>query len=116
MARIRKKLNKSAIILLALLAIGAIVAVVLHFVGIIDLSFVGDWFMGAGMAMSESTWVAGGVIFGLIFVGIHIGFWIKDYIVGVDTVNTTITGNTSSYVAQERVTTPASNEGTTVTA
>ena len=100
MARIRKKLNKSAIILLALLAIGAIVGIVLHFVGIIDLSFVGDWFMGVGMAMSESAYVAGGIIAGLIFAGILLGFWLKDYIVGTDTTNTTITGNTNTYTQQ----------------
>jgi hypothetical protein len=112
MGRIRKKLNKSAIILLAILAIGAIVAIVLHFVGIIDLSFVGDWFMGIGMAMSESTWVAGGVFFGLIALGIFIGFWLKDYIVGVDTANATITSNTGNYVAQGQTISQPSQSGT----
>lgn len=96
MARIRKPLNKSAILFLAFIAIGLVVAVVLHFVGMIDLSFVGDWATGAGMAMSESAYVAGGVIIGLIFAGILLGFWLKDYIIGVDTTGATITQNVTT--------------------
>lgn len=110
MARIRKKLSKSAIILLAVIAIAGIALLVCHFAGIFDLSFVGEYAMIAGMAMSESAWTAGGAIIGILAGGVFLGFWLKDYIIGVDTVNTTITGNTSSYVAQERVSTPASSD------
>lgn len=115
MGRIRKKLNKSAIILLALLLVSALVATVLHFAGIIDLSFVGDWFMGIGMAMSESSWVAGGVVFGLIFLGILLGFWLKDYIIGMDTNNATISQTTNSnYTPLGTNSPPATNNGTVV--
>lgn len=112
MARIRKKLNKSAILFLAFLIILAIVAVVLHFVGIFDLSFVGDWAMGTGVAMSESAWVAGGVFIGVIALGVFIGFWLKDYIIGVDTTNTTVTSNTGNYIAQGQTISQPSSSGT----
>lgn len=84
MPTIRKKLNKSAIILLALLAVGSIVAIVLHFTGIFPLNALGDYAIYGAMWASQSGWnclIIGGAIFA---VGAGVFYWFKDYIIGTE--------------------------------
>jgi hypothetical protein len=115
MARIRKKLSKLAIILIAVLIVAAIALVVCHFVGVIDLTFIGDY------AVMLSTWMASdgwstAIGFGVTFaIGFGICYLLKDYIIGMDTTNATITQNTSSgYSPQPTIPTQTPSNGNTV--
>jgi sterol desaturase/sphingolipid hydroxylase (fatty acid hydroxylase superfamily) len=114
MTIVRKKLNKSAIILLALLVVGAIVAVVCHFVGVIDLSFIGDYAMMAAEWAAQSGWnvaISGGACF---VAGMGVFYWLKDYIIGTELPPGTIA--TGTYTPQEKISTPAAQQQTVVDA
>jgi hypothetical protein len=74
-------------LLLGLVIIVAVLAT-LHFVGIVDLTFLGDWFMGAFSWASLSI-INGGLLFAGIFIFGAACFWFyKAYIVGVKISNT----------------------------
>jgi hypothetical protein len=115
MARIRKKISKSTLILLVILAVAAIALIICHFVGVIDLSFVGDYAMMLSAWMSESG-INTGIGFGVTFgIGFGLCYLLKDYIIGMDTANAQMTVNTNQgYAPQPTVPTQSPNNSNTV--
>jgi len=79
---IKTKMSKSAWILIALLIVAIIALPLLHFVGVIDLSFIGEGFLGILIWASES--VLNGILFtgGVFLGGVLTWYTIKKYIVG----------------------------------
>ena len=96
MTLIRKKIPKSGIILLALLAVALIALPILHFTAIYDLSFIGDWATGAAMIASTSGWIAAAMAGGCGIVGFGVCYILKDYIIGMEgnSTNLTVTSGT----------------------
>jgi hypothetical protein len=96
MTLIRKKIPKSGYILLALLAVGLIALPIVHFTGLYDVSFLGDWATEAAMVASTSGWIAGGIAVGCSAVGFGVCYILKDYIIGMEgnSTNLTVTSGT----------------------
>lgn len=82
MAVARKKLSKSGWILLAMLGVLCIAAPLLHFTGIIDLSFLGVGYMGLMLWAGENGWNALIVGVGHVAFGLLIFYGLKSYIIG----------------------------------
>jgi hypothetical protein len=101
MAVARKKLSKSGWILLALVAILLIVLPTLHFVGVIDLSFLGNGYLGLMIWASENAWNALIVGIGHVTLGVLIFYGLKSYIIGEKQVMITTTG--AGYAPQPSV-------------
>jgi len=82
MAVAKKKLSKSGWILLAILFIAAITLIVLHFVGIVDLSFLGAGYAGLMIWAGESGWNA--LIVGIAHsaLGFLVFYFLKSYFIG----------------------------------
>jgi len=94
MVKARKKLSKSAIILLALLFIGLITVIVLGVIGYISLAFVTNGLTGLAKWMAQS-WINVSIILGVSFVaGMGVFYWLKAYIIGEEQVlvGTTVSG------------------------
>lgn len=89
---IKRKMSKSAYVLLALIIIVPIIAVVLHVVGVWDLSFIGLGFENI-MMWAAMTPFNGVILVVGVFVGGMVTFYvIKTYLIGTQ-VSTTTTGN-----------------------
>ena len=84
MVLIRKKLNKSAIVLIAVFLVAAIALVVCHFVGVIDLSFLGIYAQSLGMIASDSPYMAAAILGGSFVLGFGACYLLKDYIIGME--------------------------------
>jgi hypothetical protein len=94
MTLIRKKIPKSGLVLLALFAVGLIALPIVHFTGVYDLSFLGDWAIMAAMAGTTSGWIAAAIGAGCGIVGFSFCYFLKDYIIGIeDTNNNLIVSN-----------------------
>jgi len=79
---LKKKMSASAYVLIALLIVVAIAAVVLHIVGIWDLSFIGEGFGGI-MVWAATDPMNGALLLGGVFVGGMITFYaLKTYLFG----------------------------------
>ncbi len=78
----RKKLSKSGWLLLGLFVVGVIVGITLHFVGIIDLSFIGNGYLTIMMWASSNGWNAAIVGAGHVVIGVLIFYGLKSYIIG----------------------------------
>jgi hypothetical protein len=91
MAVARKKLSKSGWILLGILAILVIALPILHFTGIIDLSFLGTGYVGLMMWASENGWNALITGTGHVTLGILLFYGLKSYIIGEKQVMITTT-------------------------
>lgn len=116
MTLVRKKLSKSGWLILAFLGIALIIAPILHFTGIFDLSFLGGWAISAAEFMTLSGWnvligglIAGGIGFGLCYV-------LKDYIIGIEGANLQVTNTGSNYTPLGTTSAPIDNQGTVVNA
>lgn len=96
MTLIRKKLSKSALILLAVIAVGLIALPILHFTGVYDMSFLGDIAISAAMAGTTSGWIAAALAGGCALVGFGLCYILKDYIIGMEgnSTNLTVTSGT----------------------
>ena len=94
----RKKLSKSAIILLALAAIGLIALPIVHFTGLYDCSFLGGWATEAAMVASTSGWIAAAFAIGFSALGFGLCYILKDYVIGMEGNSTNMTAtNTGTY-------------------
>lgn len=97
MTLIRKKIPKSGYLLIAIVVVAIIALPILHFTGIFDLSFVGDWAIMAADFAALSGWnaaIIGGLCAG---VGFGICYTLKDYIIGMEGDKLTVTNNSNTY-------------------
>jgi hypothetical protein len=97
MTLVRKKLSKSNIILLALIAIFLVALPILHFTGAYPLDFLGDYAIAAAMTATTSGWIAGAMAIGCGVVGFGICYILKDYIIGIEGNNLSVTNTGSNY-------------------
>lgn len=84
MTLIRKKIPKSGIVLLAVFLIAVVALVVCHFVGVVDLSFLGVYAMSLGMMASDSAFTAVAIFGGIFIIGFGTCYLLKDYIIGME--------------------------------
>jgi len=101
MAVARKKLSKSGWILLGIIVILVIALPILHFTGVIDLSFLGNGYVGLMVWASENAWNALIVGIGHVAIGVLIFYGLKSYIIGEKQVM--ITTGASGYAPQPSV-------------
>ena len=87
---LKTKMSKSAWVLIALLIVAIIALPILHFVGIINLSFLGDGFLNALIWASTSI-LNGILLIGGVFVfGALCYYTVKKYLIGTQIPATTI--------------------------
>jgi len=91
----RKKLSKSGWILLAIFAVLVIALPILHFTGILDLSFLGNGYVALMIWASSNGWNALIVGVGHIVFGVLIFYGLKSYIIGEKISAPTATGGYS---------------------
>jgi len=78
----KTKLSKSAWVLIAIVIIAVISLPILHFVGIIDLSFIGEAFMGV-LSWGAADALNGALLLGGVFVGGALTWYtVKKYFIG----------------------------------
>jgi len=92
----RKKLSKGTWMLLIVLGVAIIVFAVLHFVGIINLGFIGDWAINFASFGTASGWNAAIVLAIPFIIGILFFYTLKAYFIG-EKVTTIYQGATSGY-------------------
>ena len=101
MTLIRKKIPKSGYILLALFVVVIIALPILHFTGVYDLSFLGDYAISAAEVATSSGWIAAAMAGGCGLVGFGLCYILKDYTIGMEDTNNNLivsnNGNTGSY-------------------
>jgi hypothetical protein len=72
-----------------------------HFTGVYDLSFLGDWAISAAMMATTSGWIAAAFAFGCGLVGFGFCYILKDYIIGIEDTNNNLivsnSGGTGTY-------------------
>ena len=86
---IKKKLSTSGYVLIALLVVAVITLPVLHMVGVIDLSFIGDAFANI-MMWAATDPINGVLLISASFIGGAITFYaIKTYLLGTQVPVTT---------------------------
>jgi hypothetical protein len=96
MTLIRKKIPKSGLVLLILLCIVIIALPILHFTGVYDLSFLGDYAISAAMAGTTSGWIAGALAAACAAAGFSVCYFLKDYVIGMeDKSNNLIVSNSA---------------------
>lgn len=98
MTLIRKKIPKSGIVLLAVFLIAVVALVVCHFVGVIDLSFLGVYAQSLGMIAADSPYMAAAILGGSFVLGFGACYLLKDYLIGME-VNGPLPTGQGSYVA-----------------
>ncbi len=98
----RKKLSKSGWILLGIGAVLLIALPILHFTNIMNLSFLGEGYVGLMMWASENGWNALIVGSGHVVFGLLIFYGLKSYIIGEQQVMITTAG-ASGYNPQPSV-------------
>jgi uncharacterized membrane protein len=113
MAILKKKLSKSGWILIGLVVVLIIALPILHFTGVIDLSFIGTVFLSVKMYGAAD--VVSGVLESLIWFGLGIGtlYILKNYILGTQI---SAAAAAQSYIPRgDLPQTTAPNEEVTVT-
>lgn len=90
MPTIKRKMSTSAWILVALLIIAVISLPILHMVGILDLSFIGDGFLNI-LAWGATDALNGALMLGGAFVGGALFYYtLKTYFIGTQ-ISSTVT-------------------------
>lgn len=97
MTLIRKKIPKSGLVLLAIVLVGLIALPILHFTGVFDLSFLGDYAIEAAMVGTTSGWIAGAMAAGCAAVGFGACYILKDYLIGMEGRDLTISNSNNQY-------------------
>jgi hypothetical protein len=115
MTLVRKKLSRSGIILLALLAIVLIALPIVHFTGVYKLDFLGDWAISAAMVATTSGWMAAALAVGCGAAGFFLCYILKDYIIGIEGNNLQVTNTGNNYTPLGTNSAPTNN-GTVVNA
>jgi hypothetical protein len=88
----RKKLGKGTWMLLIVLGVAIIVFAVLHFVGIINLGFIGDWAINFASFGTASGWNAA-IVLGIPFIiGVLFFYTLKAYFIGEKVTTVTQVG------------------------
>lgn len=82
MAVARKKISKSGFILIAVAVIAVIALPILHMVGVLDLTFLADGFLGLYMWGSMSFWNALIITVATFALGMITFYMLKGYIIG----------------------------------
>jgi hypothetical protein len=79
---LKKKLSKSGWLLIGLAVVAIIALPILHFTGVIDLSFIGNLFLN--LKMYGASDIISGAIESLLWVGLGVGllYVLKNYIFG----------------------------------
>jgi len=86
MVKARKKLSKSAWILLAIMFIAIVAVAVLAVIGKISLGFLADGLVNLALWMSLSPFNVG-IVLGVSFAGgMAVFYWLKAYIIGEEQV------------------------------
>jgi hypothetical protein len=101
MPTLKTKMSKSAWVLIALLVIAIVALPILHFTGFIDLSFIGDGFLGLTMWGSESVINVALMLGGFFLLGMLTWYALKKYIFGTKVPVTTYTPLGSTIPQQE---------------
>jgi hypothetical protein len=102
---LKTKMSKSAWVLIALLVIAIIALPILHLVGFINLSFIGDGFMAILAWGADSTLNGVLLIGGSFTLGVVVYYAVKKYIIGTQipaTIPYTPVGQTISPQPQQQ--------------
>jgi hypothetical protein len=112
MTLIRKKIPKSGLVLLALVVVVLIALPILHFTGVYDMSFLGDYAIQIVMAGTTSGWIAAAIMGACAAAGFGICYILKDYIIGMEGNNLTVSNSGNQYQPLGANTVP--NNGTVI--